>query len=252
MPKRWRVPFNFVRPHTSPRFSSSEPTVSVAEGSQCDGQMRSKWRCPFFPPPRTVTIYSDYPPQCTNTQRLKMLCGVDVTLSNRGDVAVDLALIFCQPMVVISSLCFAGTQYRREGFTHMTRCSHRTVFATSLFWALSVVPPVMAQNSAVLPFATPLTADNLDSEAFVQWVDGEESQLLNSMGIARLPETAIWTTTPHFLYPSITYRGFQSARETLPPHWLQTASRDWFGVGAWRRRTECLEVGRSLSRKSQR
>ena len=64
---------------------------------------------------------------------------------------------------------------------------------------------VAAQDASASVLTTPVTDDNLDPAAFAQWVDGAEKTLLNENGIQRRPETAIWTTTPHSLWPSLNY-----------------------------------------------
>ena len=93
----------------------------------------------------------------------------------------------------------------RNVFTFMTEHLFVLAFTAALLGCLSGAPPVKAQSTAASPLATSLTADNLDQAAFVQWVDGAEKPLLNNAGEPRSVETTIWTTTFHFLYPTLIY-----------------------------------------------
>jgi NHL repeat len=83
--------------------------------------------------------------------------------------------------------------------------SYLLVLLVAFWFASPAVPPVMPQQITASDMATPVTEDNLDPAAFAQWVDGSEKPILNDKRIPRSPETAIWTTAPHFLYPSLIY-----------------------------------------------
>jgi hypothetical protein len=74
----------------------------------------------------------------------------------------------------------------------------RLLFVAAMMWA-GVSPEARAD------LATPLTLENLDPDAFTQWVDGAEKPVLDEHGKMRPPESAVWTTTYHFIWPSLTY-----------------------------------------------
>jgi hypothetical protein len=104
-----------------------------------------------------------------------------------------------------SSVGFSATDYLlKEKFIPLNKIAPCALVAVLLL-VLAVAPPVRAQPTTPSLFATPMTDDNLDPAAFVQWVSGSERPFLDGKGTPRNPETALWTSTPHFLYPGLIY-----------------------------------------------
>jgi hypothetical protein len=86
-----------------------------------------------------------------------------------------------------------------------------------------------AEDVPASQFVTPVTLENIDPGAFAEWVDGSERPVpVQPGGKPRLPESILWTTTPHFIYPNFIY----ADSKTPGPRYLRFGFKSPVTVGS--------------------